>query len=113
MNDENLIWESYKKSVFSEAPVDEISTMGDWNDPKKPQKRKYDAPSIKILTKDSYLQKLKTQFAKNVPYNFNLFFLKSKNAPQGFLILLIFFLKIPEDPVFSTRGKVRDSKKYS
>ena len=82
MNDESLIWESYKKSVFSEAPVDEISTMGDWNDPQKPQKRKYDAPSIKILTKDSYLQKLKTQFAKNVPYNFNLFFLKSKNAAE-------------------------------
>ncbi len=79
MNDESLIWESYKKSVFSEAPVGEISTMGAWNDSKK---RRYDAPSIKILTKDSYLQKLKTQFAKNVPYNFNLFFLKSKNAAE-------------------------------
>lgn len=75
--DSKLIWEKYK--LFSEAPVGDIARMGDWEEKSK---RKYDEPSIKLLKKDSYLQKLKSEFAKDIAINFNLYFLKSKNASK-------------------------------
>jgi hypothetical protein len=65
--------------LFSEAPVGDIARMGDWEEKSK---RKYDEPSIKLLKKDSYLQKLKSEFAKDIAINFNLYFLKSKNASK-------------------------------
>jgi len=72
------------KQFFTEAPVDEIMTIGSgWTDPKqKEKKQKYDAPSIALLTNDKYLQKAKAEIAKDLDYNFSFYFAKSKKAQQ-------------------------------
>ena len=64
---------------LTEAPVSEIGLHGDWKDKIL---HKYDKPSVKLLTKEGYLEKLKSKFAKNISIDFNLFFVKSKEAAQ-------------------------------
>lgn len=65
--------------LFFEAPVSEIETIGDWSSSKK---HRYDAPSIKLLSDDSYLRKLKSVLAKNIGVDFNLFFVKTSKASK-------------------------------
>lgn len=77
--DSKLIWEHYQKLV--EAPVEDIQTMGNW-EKKTKSGNKYDQPSIKLLKNPEYLKKLKATFASNIPYNFNLYFIKSPKASQ-------------------------------
>jgi hypothetical protein len=77
--DSKLIWEQYQNLI--EAPVDDIQTMGNWNKATK-SKNKYDSSSIKLLNNPEYIKRLKTKFASNVPYIFNLYFIKSPKASQ-------------------------------
>lgn len=75
--DSHLIFEKYIR--LCEAPVTEIETLGDWS---SKSKNRYDEPSIKLLKNPDYISKLKNEFAKNVSFDFNLWFLKSKNASK-------------------------------
>jgi hypothetical protein len=64
---------------LTEAPVGDIGLHGDWESEKM---HRYDKPSMRLLKKEGYLEKLKSKFAKDISINFNLFFVKSRAASQ-------------------------------
>jgi len=70
---------SFKKYFLNEAPISDIATFGNWE---SKSKNKYDEPSIKLLSRPSHIEKIKSTIAKNIDINFNLYFIKSKKASQ-------------------------------
>lgn len=66
------------ENLYSEMALTNLKKIGRWNDEKN--RHGYDRPSIGILTSPAGLQKLEDTFNKVGNWDFNLYFVKNKNA---------------------------------